>query len=77
MQPFESLCEQSIFTAQVLPLLAPTSSIIWIGSTLSDRCDNGHVQLPSLASSRTRVPRSMSDCAVSQGGCQQFQLLGV
>ena len=29
--------EQCIFTAQVLPLLAPTSSIIWIGSTLSDR----------------------------------------
>ena len=28
---------QVIFTARLLPLLAPTSSIIWIGSTLSDR----------------------------------------
>ena len=35
---FVTLFEQSVFTAQVLPLLAPTSSIIWIGSTLSDRC---------------------------------------
>lgn len=65
---FVTLFEQSVFTAQVLPLLAPTSSIIWIGSTLSDRCVLPPHNVPVLT--------FRCDCC-SQGCSQQLQLLRV